>query len=341
MQSTLSVKPGDDPCDDVVIAPDVGVVAPDAVRVAPSDEELSKLLHQAARHRFETEKRADLKHADLKHADLKPGALDFKPGSMVAPVDAAFRPASANDVRGSGQRRPLAARVARAVMALLLGACISLAAVAWKSYGETAKKTIAALTAQYVAASSQPEPPALAAQPAPPAVQADAANASSAQPASLAQTAPNAVAPPADSSADSAQLLQSMSHDLAALRQEVEELKAGMEQLKASQQQALRDTARDVAKPSDQSPRLGMSTPPPRPTAPQTRKPTHSSLPPRASLPQRAAAGPPVLPQPAPYYAPRQPEYVSRQPEPQPQVMTDPAADPELSPVPRPPMPVR
>ena len=156
---------------------------------------------------------------------------------MVAPVDAAFRPASANGVRGSGQRRSMAARVARAVMALLLGAGISLAAVAWKSYGETAKKTLAALTAQYVAASSQPEQPALAAQPAPPAVLTDAAIASP-QPASLPQTAPNAVAPSADVPPDSAQLLQSMSHDLAALRQEVEELKAGMEQLKASQQQA-------------------------------------------------------------------------------------------------------
>ena len=338
MQSTLSVKPGDDPCDAVAIASDAVAVAPDAVRVAPSDDELSNLLHQAARHRSETEQRTAATHADLKHA-----ALDFKPDSMIAPVDAAFRPASANDVRGSGERRSMAARVARAAIALLLGACISLAAIAWKSYGEAAKRTIAALTTQFVVTSSQPEPPALAAQPAAPAVQADTANAAPPQPAPPTQTAPNAVAPPANSSPDSAQLLQSMSHDLVALRQEVEELKAGMEQLRASQQQAVRDTAKDVAKDvakadvakadvtraSDQNLRPGISAPPqPRPVAPQTRKPMHSFSPPHA------AAAPPMLAQPAtPYYVPRQPE-------PQPQVMIDPA-DTELSSVPRPPMPVR
>jgi hypothetical protein len=348
MQSTLSHKPGDDPCDDVVIAPDDAAVVPDAVRVAPSDEELSSLLHQAARHRSDAEKRAGLNHADLKHA-----ALDFKPDAMVAPVDAVFRPSSANGIRGSAERRPLAARAARAVIALLLGAGISLAAVAWKSYGEAAKKTIAALTAQYVAASSKPEQPAptaqpeqaaLAAQPAAPAVQAAAAPAvqteaahASPQPATLTETAPNAVAPPADSSADSAQLLQYVSYDLAALRQEVEELKAGMEQLKASQQQAARDAAKATdQKASDQNLRPAISAPLPRPAAPQPRKPTRSISQPHA------AAAPPALPPPAaPYYAPRRPEYVSRQPDPQPQVMIDPSAEPELSPVPRPPMPVR
>ncbi len=339
MQSTLSVKPGDDPCDAVAVASDTVAVAPDAVRVAPSDEELTNLLHQAARQRFETEQRDASKHADLKHA-----ALDFRPGSTVAPVDAAFRPASASDVRGSGGRRSMAVRVARAVVALLLGACISLAAVAWKSYGEAARKTIAALTTQFVVTSSQPEQPAPAAQPTAPAVQADAANAAHPQAAPLTQTAPNAVAPPADSSPDSAQLLQSMSHDLAALRQEVEELKAGMEQLKASQQQAARETAKDLGKAdlgkadvakadvtraSDQNLRPGISAPPPRPAAPQTRKSMHTFSPPHA------AAAPPVLPQPAaPYYVPRQPA-------PQPQVMIDPSAEPELQSVPRPPMPVR
>jgi hypothetical protein len=44
MQSTLNRKPSDDPHD-------VVVVAPDAVRVAPSDDEISNLLQQAARQR--------------------------------------------------------------------------------------------------------------------------------------------------------------------------------------------------------------------------------------------------------------------------------------------------
>ncbi len=180
MQSTLSAKPGDDPCDAVV-------VAPDAIRVVPSDDELSDLLRHVARYRSDTQTET---------------TADFKPDSTVPSIDAVFRPAPANDVRGSRDRRPMAARVARAVIALLLGACISLAAVAWKSYGEAAKRTIAALTTQFVASSSQPEQPALAAQSAPPAVQADAANASSPQPAALTHSAPNAVPPSAELSAD-------------------------------------------------------------------------------------------------------------------------------------------
>ena len=42
MHSTLNPKPNDDPHDVVVVAPDV-------VRVAPSDQEISHLLQQAAR----------------------------------------------------------------------------------------------------------------------------------------------------------------------------------------------------------------------------------------------------------------------------------------------------
>jgi hypothetical protein len=311
MQSTLSSNANEDPCDAVV-------VAPDAIRVVPSDEELSSLLHEVARYRSDTEMRT---------------ASDFKPGPSAPAVDAMVRPASANDVHGSQGRRSIAAQVARAIIAFLLAACVSLAAVAWKSYGDVAKKTIAMLATQFFVPSSEPEKPALAAQPASPVVQVDAANAASPQPAPLTQTVPNAVAPAADSSPDSAQLLQSMAHDLAALRQDVEELKAGMEQIKASRQQV----SRDVAKAPEQNLRPAISALPPRPAAPQTRKPAHSSSPPYA-----AAATPALPPATAPYYPPRQPDYyVPRQPEPQSQTTFEPPADTQLSPVPRPPMPLR
>jgi hypothetical protein len=322
MQSTLSPKLSDDPCDSVVVAPNV-------VGIAPSDEELSNLLHQAARYRLATQASAA---SDFTAAPTSPpinaafGATSANDGlgsedarAKTPPVDAMVRPASANDVRGSEGRRSMAARLVPAFIALLLAACISLTAVAWKSYGEVVKKTIAMLTPQLVVASSQPEKAALAAQPAPPTDQADAANATS--PASLTQTAPNAVAPSADSSPDSAQLL---AHDLAALRQEVEELKASMEQLKASQQEMFRD----IAKASEQNLRPGISAAPPRPAAPQTHKPARSLAPPHA-----AAANPALPPATAPYYVPRQPE-------PQSQSTFEPPADTELS-QPRPPIPVR
>ena len=75
MHSTLTAKRGDDPHD-------VVVVAPDAVRVAPSDEEeLSSLLQKAAR-----------RHSDVRAApDI---AVD-----RVPPVDTTFRPGSIDDVR--------------------------------------------------------------------------------------------------------------------------------------------------------------------------------------------------------------------------------------------------
>src|SRR3954453_8934541 len=160
MHSPVPAKPCDDPCD-------VVAVAPDAVRVAPSDEVLSDLLHQAARAR----------------SDTKTGASSATPdGRTAPPVDTAFRAASV-DVLGSGGRS-IVGRAARGLIALLLATCIGLAAVAWKSYGDTAKKKIAKFATQFVVTSALPsEEVAPATSPAVPAVFA-------AEPASSDQTAP-------------------------------------------------------------------------------------------------------------------------------------------------------
>ncbi len=297
MQSTLTPKQSDDPHD-------VVVVAPDDVRVAPSDEELSNLLHQAARYRSDTQ---------------TGDASDLPAGPTAPSFDTTFRPASVNDVLGSKDRRSMAGRAVRAFIALLLAACIGVTAVAWKSYSDVVIKQIAKLTTQVVLTSSPPpEKPALAAQPAVPAVQADAANA-----APPARTAPEAVTPAAAPSAESARLLQSMARDLASVAQEVEQLKASIAQLSASQQQM----SRDIARASTQNSRPGISGPPPRSAAARARKP----MPP---FPSTQAAGAPASPQTAAPYAPRQPE-------PPPQATAQPQADPELSSIPRPPMPVR
>src|ERR1035437_6158005 len=120
MHSTLHSKPGDDPHD-------VVVVAPDAMRVAPSDEELSNLLQQAARYRSDTQTGA---------------ASDVPAGPLVTPLDTTFRPASVNDVPAPGDNLSMARRAVRAFIALLLAACIGLAAVAWKAYGDMAEKKI-------------------------------------------------------------------------------------------------------------------------------------------------------------------------------------------------------
>ena len=314
MHSTLTAKREDDPHD-------VVVVAPDAVRVAPSDEEeLSSLLQQAAR-----------RHSDVRAApDI---AVD-----RVPPVDTTFRPGSIDDVRVPGGRRSTAGRALRGFMALLLAACIGVAAVGWKAYGDVAKRQIAKWTTQFVLISSlTSEQPASATQPAPLAVPADAA---SPQPSPPAQAAAEAAA----RAADPAPSLQSMSRDLAGVTQQVEQLKASIDELKASQQQMSHDLAKaseakaseakasevkaSEVRASEASPRPRIPPAPPRAVVARARKPVKSYPPPQALLP-------PVPPQAA---AP----YVPRQAEPQPQFAAEPPqADPELSSVPRPPMPLR
>jgi hypothetical protein len=308
MQSTLKPKQTDDPHDFVV-------VAPDAVRVAPADEEISNLLQEAARR--------SLKPQTGTESDL-PG------GPAVPPVDTTFRPTAVNDVQIPGLRPSIGRRAVRAFTALLLTACIGAAAIAWQSSGNVTKKIMTKWAPQFVLTWLPLEKPGPSARPNPSDVPADAANAAPPQPAALAQTAPQGIAPTAAApSAESAQLLQSMARDLASVGQEVEQLKASIEELKANQQQMSRDAARasEQNKAAEQNLRPRISAPPPRPAVARARKP----MPPYYPPPQAAVA--PTPPQAA---AP----YVPRPPEPQPQATPQPPADPELASVPRPPMPV-
>jgi hypothetical protein len=180
--------------------------------------------------------------------------------------------------------RPLFDRPAvRGLTGLLLAACIGVAAIAWQSpYGDAARQIIARWAPQRVVTSTPPlENPELPAQPSPPTVQAAAAKAAPPQPAPLAQTTPEDVAPTAAAlSPELAQLLRSMARDLATLGQGIEQLKASQEQmahdnanaaaqLKASQEQM----ARVLSKASEQNLRPKISAPPPRPAAAPTRKP--------------------------------------------------------------------
>ena len=327
MQATLKPKQADDPHDFLV-------VAPDAVRVAPVDEELTDLLHQAARQRSDTQANA---------------ASDAPAGPTVPPVDTTFRPAAVDDLLGPGDRGSMAGRVLRASYGVLLAACIGVAAIVWRSYGDTAERQIVKWTTQFALASSlsAPDRPTPPAQPTPPSAEADAANAPPPQSAALVQTPPQGVAPGAAAPAADSPQLQAMARDLATVTQEVEQLKASIEQLKASQQQAARVPEPRISeprisearvseprvsevKPSEPTLRPRISAPPPRPAVARVRKPA----PPYP--PQQAAVVPPAVPQ-SQAAAP----YMPRQIEPPPQAATEPPADPELSSVPRPPMPLR
>jgi len=280
------------------------VVAADAVAVAPADEELSNLLHDAARRLSQAQARA---------------ASDVPAGAAIPQVDTTFRPAAVNDVLAPGRLRSIGRGAMRAFAAVLLATCIGVAGIAWESYGDAAQQMIAQWAPRLALTSSlPPEKPALSAQPAPPVVQAEAANPAPPQPLPPAQTAAPGVAPSA--AAESAQLLQSMARDLATVGQEIGQLRASIEQLKASQQQISRDIAKaseakaSETKASEPSLRPRIAAPLPRPAAAPARRP----MPPPPPL---AAAAP-----------------TSPQAEPPPQAAAQPQAQ-ELS-VPRPPMPL-
>src|SRR6266404_2016911 len=158
-----------------------------------------------------------------------------------------------------GDRPSLGGREIRGFIGFLLAVCIGVAALVWQSpfYGDAARQIIARWAPQLVPTSSLTlESPGLPAQPSPPTVQAAAAKtAPPPQPAPLAQTALEDVAPTgAGLFPESAQQLQSMARDLAAVGQEIEKIKTSQaqmvranaelaEQLKAAQAQMVRDNA--------------------------------------------------------------------------------------------------
>jgi hypothetical protein len=330
MQSTLNPKHPDDPHD-------ILMVAPDAIATAPGDEQLSKVLRDAARHLSDQQSHTP---SALK-SDLK---SDLPAVPPVLSVDTTFRPAAVN-VRAPGRRSSMGGWLLRGFTACLLAACTAAAGIAWQLHGETAKQLIAAWVPQLALISSQlteqTPPPA---QPASPAVEADAANASAPQPAPPAETAVEAAAPAAPSP-ESAQSLQSMRKELASLGQEVELLKATIGQLKAGQQQMSRDAAKaSDAKTSDKAfdraPDQNLRPRKPSPSPPLAAAPVRRPMPPYS--PPQAAMAPPLPQAAAAPYVPQAPApYAPRQYEPPPPAAVQTLADPELTSVPRPPMPLQ
>jgi DNA anti-recombination protein RmuC len=199
-----------------------------------------------------------------------------------------------NSSRRSSRGRP----ALRGFIGLLLTTGICTAAFAWHSYGETVRPMIAQWAPQLAAASSLPlETPKLAAD-TPRVVQVAAVDAAISQLPSSAQTAAQDAGNPIPP--ETTQLLQTMAHDLANMRQEIEQLKAGQEaltretagnaqQLKETQEQ----TARAIAAVSEQNLRRA-SVAPPLPAANPARKPVSALAPTEA----RAQARPPVRLQP-------------------------------------------
>jgi hypothetical protein len=326
MQAMLNPKPSDDPHDIVVIAPD-------AVRVAPADDEIESLLKDKAKLRVPAEPQL--------HA--APDMPDITAGAAVPPVDTTFRATAVNDVLIKSRRRLMAGRVLRGVAALLLAACIGGAAMAWRYHGEAAQQMIAEWAPLFAQKSSQP--PEKTGLTAPPVLAAAEVDAAPAQPATAAQTAaPPATAeaaasvPAAAAAPDEPQSLETMARDLANASQQIEQLKASVEQLKASQQQLV---AMVSDKAAAQNLRPKKPAPPPRPVAALAPARTTAPPPPLPPRPYRPAAAPMMSSSGAAPLPPAGGPYLPRPVEPQPHTAADTLNDPELVSVPRPPMPLR
>jgi hypothetical protein len=280
----------------------------DVVVLGPKDwtdaeEALSKLAHVASDRR------------------RLPAELSAGPRATEPSLGPTLRPTDLNNDPLPTDRPSLDKRTLRSLARFLLAAGVGVAAtLAWQSYGGPAKQMIANAVPQLGWLLSPPamDPPSEIAveQPSPPAVQASAPKATSAQAGAVAPTASETAAStaPAAPSPELQQQLETMMHDLAAVRQSVEQLAAGQEQM-----------ARDIAKlqtAGQQTPghdiRRGISALPPA-AATTARKPV--------SLPQAApqSSTTPLPPEP---------------PEPAAQSAVEPLQPPPPRP-PRPPMPVR
>lgn len=246
-------------------------INPDAVLSARADERLAHAYEQIAR--------AD---DELTRVTEKLSRMENDAGRRAA---AAY-----------GPRPSRGGSTSRGLIAFVLAACIGAAAFAsHSSYGEAIRTTIAPFVPSYVSASwlsvSQPQE---VAQPSSSPVQLAAAATTLVQPAPAAPTPVQEVPPapaPGPSSADLAQMLQSMAHDIAVVEQGIEQLKTNqaqmaadnaraIEELRASQEQltrlAVRSPAKPAAQPVAQETRAKPPMPPPgapKPVASAARKP--------------------------------------------------------------------
>ena len=246
------------------------------------------------------------------------------------PVDTAIRVTTSDGL--VTRKRSAAGKWLRGAFVAFLFAGGSVAAsIAWEQHGDTAKQILAEwkpVLASLMPSTSQTMPVA--------AVQADDGPAQAAVEQSVVPSASplptQAGVPPAAAQPDPAPLVQSMSNDLAAMAQQIDQLKANIAELKAGQEQM----AREMAKPAAQGPAAAETKPvdsraraaasPPQPSAQRVRKPK-----------------PPVTRtySPTPLAPPPPPSQASAAPPPAAAVATTHAVADDDGPIVRPPMPLR
>lgn len=228
-------------------------------------------------------------------------------------VDNTFRATDVNDIPALKNRTSARTWMRRAFTAFVFALVSAVAAAAWKHHGDAATQTMANWVPLLGATSSPATEAPAAAEQTETAAQPATDEHTATQPM---RTASTAALPP-----EAEQQIQSMTRDLAAMGQQIEQLKATIEQLRANQQAAVPPAGPAAARPS--APKPKMTALPPRPPAPPAAHPPRQAYPPA----MQAQAVPP----PAPAAAAPPPAYQAPQ-----QATTQPNGEPVV----RPPMPM-
>jgi hypothetical protein len=310
MQSTVKMSASD--------PHDAPAIAPDVIPVTWADKVLADITSDARTIQPESLRR-----------DRQPHAPSSAVAVAAPSVDTTFRAAEVGDIKPARANRPRSRWVGQVTMIFTFALVSAFAAGLWRHYGDPAREIIAEWTpliAQWTpqfAASSPPEQAAPDGQTTAPAGQTAAADQPPAAPdGTTAAAAPAAMAPPQES----AELIQSMQRDLAAMGQQIEQLKASIAELKAGQPPAPAVARTTEAKPAE-------IKPPPAPAA----RPRVTAIQPPP--PPRPAAPPPVR-RPTPVQASAAPMQLAAPPPPPPAPPAQATAD-DGGPVVRPPMSLR
>nr|WP_128929248.1 hypothetical protein [Bradyrhizobium guangxiense] len=329
-----------DPHDAIQISPDI-VLASRPISVAPA---LAPDMASRPEPKFAPPPKISLESKLSVEPKFSPV---LEPQAPAPPsVDTAVRVAASDD-HGRQKRSSVGKWLRGAFVTFLFAGASAAATIAWERHGDTAKEMLAGWTPALASLTSllpstsqtAPVAPAEAAAPAEqaaaPAAQAatdQAADQSAAPPAAQVATAVPAATP-----SDAAQSVQSMTRDLAAMAQQIEQLKVNIAELKAGQEQMAREMAKPPAlkpvadaKPVDPRARAAAVTPR-APSPPPVRKPkpvvSHTYMP--------AYSPPPLAPPPPSSQATAAPP-----PAVAPVTTTQAVADDD-GPVVRPPMPLR
>jgi hypothetical protein len=314
MHSTLKLRESD--------PHDVFAIAPQVVPVTWADKVLADITRDAS----------------SLSSDRQPAAASSAAAGAAAPtVDTTFRATAAGEIDvpsnppgirpndRPSERRSTGSWAKSAVTVFMFALCSAFAAAGWQHYGNTAKQMIASWVPPFALTSSPPQQTTgLAGHPDIPAVQAAATDQAPPQNAPSAEPPEDVAATATAPSPETAQL-QSMARDMAAMGQQIEQLKASIDQLRAGQQ-AMAVARTSEAKTFGPNLRPKTSSPPLRPAAALVRKPR-----PVVYSPAQTAAVPP-LPPPLPQAVP-----ALASPLPPPQAATEPDGEPVV----RPPMPLR